>query len=100
MSMDISMADISMAGTGAYAGQSIRPTDSPGPNSGIKPIGTSARNNSPGSSQSAQLRTRLRLSLRDRLLPDEGLRGTKQMLFEGEPRRRLFGSFDAATVTA
>lgn len=75
MSMGIFMPDISMAGTGAYAGQSIRPTDSPGPNSGMKPIGTSARNNSPGISKSAQLRASLRLSLRDRLLPDEGLRG-------------------------
>jgi hypothetical protein len=53
----------------------MRPTDGPGPNCGMKPIGTSARNNSPGINKSAQLRTRLRLSLRDRLLPDEGLRG-------------------------
>jgi len=45
------------------------------PNSGMKPIGMSARNNSPGISNSAQLRTNLRLSLRDRLLPDKGLRG-------------------------
>ena len=69
------MLDMSMAGTGAYAGQSMRLADIPGPNSGMKPIGMSARNTSPGNSRSAQLRTSLRRSFRDRLLPDEGPRG-------------------------
>jgi hypothetical protein len=70
--MDMSMPDISIVasavggwllapaapaievGTGAYAGHSIKPTESPGPNIGMKPTGISERSSRPGNSRTAQ----------------------------------------------